>query len=165
MRSLLTTFKYLFILTIGVYSFASHADGGGEIWSYNQKPGVSVVEFKQYDEICGSCHFPFQPGLLPTSSWEKIMTHSDNHFGERLKLSSVEKRTMTRYLLDNSAGHVNDNISHKILKSLNAGPSITQITKTPYFLRKHSQLDDDEKTIKSMVQCDQCHQDAKQGKY
>lgn len=161
---MLTRFKYLFILSIGIYPFASHADGGDEPWSYNQKPGVSAVEFKQYDEVCGSCHFAFQPGLLPTSSWEKIMTHSDNHFGKSLKLSSTNKRTMTRYLLDNSAGHVNDDISHKILRSLRAGPSITQITKTPYFVKTHSQLGD-EKEMKSMVQCEQCHQGAKQGKY
>ena len=56
-------------------------------------------------------------GLLPAVSWEKIMSDTDNHYGKKLKLSSVELNTMTRYLLDNSAGRVNDEISNNILQN------------------------------------------------
>jgi hypothetical protein len=167
MKNLLTVIKSIGILAIGVYPLSSQADAqtnGDMEWSYNRKSGVTAVEFQQYAELCGRCHFAFQPGLLPARSWEKIMTTTDAHFGENLKLTSVEKRTMTRYVLDNSAGHVNDDISYKILKSLNADPSVTQITMTPYFVKVHQKLESVTK-MKSMVQCDTCHQDAKQGKY
>lgn len=129
-----------------------------------KKTGVSAVKFQPYNEICGSCHFPYQPRLLPAVSWGKVMSDTENHFGKDLKLSSVELRTMTRYLLDNSAGRVNDDISSNILQSLTYDPVVIQITKTPYFVNKHSQLDDKEK-MKDIGQCDSCHQGAAQGKY
>ena len=94
--------KYFIILLISVCSSLSYADEGvGKIfkdWYSSNKPGISVVKFQQYNEICGSCHFPYQPGLLPAVSWGKIMSDTDNHFGKTLKLSSVESSTMTRYV-------------------------------------------------------------------
>ncbi|MCW8983529.1 MAG: diheme cytochrome c, partial [Gammaproteobacteria bacterium] len=95
MKNLLTVIKFIGILAVGIYPLTSPADGGVK-WSNEREPGVSAVEFQQYNQLCGSCHFPFQPGLLPTSSWEKIMTGTDAHFGEQLKLTAVEKRTMMR---------------------------------------------------------------------
>ncbi|MCW9013121.1 MAG: diheme cytochrome c, partial [Gammaproteobacteria bacterium] len=109
MKSLSIIPKSLILLSISIYSSLSYADGdGGKIfkdWRQSKNPGVSAVKFQPYNETCGSCHFPYQPGLLPAVSWEKIMSNTDNHFGATLKLSAVESRTMTRYLLDNSAGH------------------------------------------------------------
>lgn len=92
------------------------------------------------------------------------MSDADNHYGKRLKLSSVELNTMTRYLLDNSAGRVNDDVSNNILQALKFEPVVIRITKTPYFIKKHSQLDDEVKK-KNFGQCDSCHQKAAQGKY
>lgn len=92
------------------------------------------------------------------------MSDADNHYAKKLKLSSVELNTMTRYLLDNSAGRVNDDVSNNILQSLKYEPVVIRITKTPYFVKKHSQLDDEEK-MKGLGQCNSCHQGAAQGEY
>jgi hypothetical protein len=166
MRSLLISSK-LITLLLSIYSAISYADGDGgkifEDWYKSKKPGVSAVKFQQYNEICGSCHFPYQPGLLPAVSWEKIMSDTDNHYAKKLKLSSVELNTMTRYLLDNSAGRVNDEISNNILHTLKYEPVVIRITKIPYIVNKHSQLD--EEKMKGLGQCDSCHQGAAQGKY
>lgn len=167
MRSLLISSK-LIILLLSIYSAISFANGDrGKIfgdWSKSKGPSVSAVKFQQYNEICGSCHFPYQPGLLPAVSWEKIMSDVDNHYGKKLKLSSVELNTMTRYLLDNSAGRVNDEISNNILQTLKYEPVVIRITKIPYIVNNHSQLVDEEK-MKKFGQCDSCHQGAVQGKY
>lgn len=170
MKGLSIVSNLLIILSISIYSSLSYADGDGEKifkdWYQSNNSGVSAVEFQQYNEICGSCHFPYQPGLLPAVSWEKVMSNTDNHFGSTLKLTTVELRTMTRYLLDNSAGHVNDEVSYNILRSLKYDPVVTRITKTPYFVNKHSQLDHkDNANAKSIGQCDNCHQGAAQGEY
>lgn len=155
--------KLLIILLTAIYSSLSFADGDSskifKDW-YNNKSGVSSVKFQQYNEICGNCHFPYQPGLLPAVSWQQIMSNTENHFGKPLNLSSVELRTMTRYLLDNSAGHVNDEISNNILQSLKYDPLIIRITETPYFINTHSPS-----VNKDIGQCDNCHQDAIQGLY
>ena len=67
---------------------------------------------------------------------------------------------MTRYLLDNSAGRVNDEISNNILQSLKYDPLNIRITETPYFVNTHSSS-----VNKDIGQCDNCHQDAIQGLY
>ena len=168
MRRRLITSKYFIILLLGIYSAITYANGdAAEVlknWYESKKTGVSAVKFQPYNETCGSCHFPYQPGLLPAVSWENVMSDTKNHFGKDLKVSSVELRTMTRYLLDNSAGRVNDDISYNILQSLKYDSVVIQITKTPYFVNTHSQLDDKEK-MKNIGQCDSCHQGAAQGKY
>jgi len=133
-------------------------------WYGSGSPGVSAVKFQQYNEVCGRCHFPYQPGLLPAMSWEEIMLNADNHFGEALKLSPVELRTISRYLLDNSAGRVNDDISNSILQTLIFDPVVIRITEAPYIVNMHNQLED-EKKIRGFGQCDRCHQGAAQGKY
>ena len=92
------------------------------------------------------------------------MADADTHHGKKLKLSPVELNTMTRYLLDNSAGRVNDEISNNILRTLKYEPVVTRITKTPYIVKIHSQLDNEDK-MKNFGQCDSCHQGATQGKY
>lgn len=167
MRSLLINSKLLILLP-SIYSAISYAGGGGGgiflDWYKTKSPSVSTVKFQQYNEICGSCHFPYQPGLLPAVSWKKIMSDVDNHYGNKLTLSPVEFNTMTRYLIDNSAGRVNDEISNNILQTLKHEPVVTRITKIPYIVNKHIQLDDEVKK-KHFGQCDSCHQKAAQGKY
>lgn len=168
MRSKLIAFNILLILSINAFSTISYADGNeGRIfkgWFESKNPGVSPVKFQQYNEICGSCHFPYQPGLLPAVSWQKIMSNTEKHFGAAIKLSPVEARTINRYLLDNSAGHVNDEVSYNILHSLKYDPIVMRITKTPYFIKVHNQLNGDDK-VKNIGECNSCHKDAAQGKY
>jgi hypothetical protein len=157
----------LIIVLLGFCSLIVFADSDGnnlfKSWYGGKKTGVSVVKFQPYNEVCGSCHFAYQPGLLPSVSWEKLMSDTNMHFGKDLKLSAVALRTMTRYLLDNSAGRVNDEISDNILKTLKYDPVVIQVTATPYFIDRHKHLD--EKSREDLVQCDHCHQGAAQGKF
>lgn len=160
--------KIIIILFIGIYTSISFADGDNsklfDDWDNSKNPGVSSVKFQQYNEVCGSCHFSYQPGLLPAMSWQKIMSDTENHFGKSLNLSSVELRTMTRYLLDNSAGHINDEISNNILQTFNYDPLIIRITNTPYFVSTHKLLNYEDNKM-NIGQCDNCHHNATQGKY
>lgn len=168
MRNKVIKPKIIIILLIGIYTSISFADGDSSKifkgWYNSKTPGVTSVKLQQYNKICGSCHFSYQPGLLPAVSWQKIMSNTENHFGKSLNLSSVELRTMTRYLLDNSAGHVNDEISYNILQTFKYDPLIIRITNTPYFVNTHNPLDYEDKKL-DIGQCDSCHQNATQGIY
>lgn len=168
MRTLLITLKLILFLLTTTFSFSVYADGDEEgifkRWLESKNAGISAVKFQQYNDLCGSCHFPYQPGLLPGVSWEKIMTNLDSHFGLSVKMTAVETRTMMRYLLDNSAGHVNDDISDKILQTLKYNPIPVRITQTPFFVDKHNQFENKLKH-QNIGQCDRCHQDAQQGLY
>ena len=168
MRTLLIILKLILILITTTFSLSVSADGDEEgifkRWFENKNQGISPVKFQQYNDVCGSCHFPYQPGLLPGISWEKIMNNLNDHFGQTIKMTDPRTRTLRQYLLDNSAGHVNDEISSQILQSLNYNPIPVRITQTPFFVDKHNQLKSKVKQ-KDMGQCDSCHQDAQQGLY
>ena len=168
MRKLLITLKLTLILSIISFSITVYADGNEagifERWIDTKNAGISSVKLQQYNDLCGSCHFPYQPGLLPGVSWEKIMNNLDSHFGQLVKMTDVKKRTMRRYLLDNSAGHVNDEISVQILQTLKYNPIPVRITQTPFIIDKHNQLENKIKP-QSIGQCNRCHQDAQQGLY
>ncbi|MCW8929190.1 MAG: diheme cytochrome c [Gammaproteobacteria bacterium] len=165
MKNKLVITQVIMILSIFIFSVNAYSDddesGVFKRWIENRNTGVSEVKFKQYDELCGSCHFSYQPGLLPGHSWEKIMSDPENHYGLKLNMRDVEVRTMRRYLLDNSAGHVNDEISHNILRTLKFSHIPIRITQTPYFLKKHGSY----KNNQNIGQCHLCHQDAQQGQY
>ncbi len=126
MRKLLITLKLTLILSMISFSIAAYADGNEagifERWIETKNASISSVKLQQYNDLCGSCHFPYQPGLLPGVSWEKIMNNLDSHFGQPVKMIDVKTRTMWRYLLDNSAGHVNDEISDQIQQTLKYDP-------------------------------------------
>ncbi|MCK5667204.1 MAG: hypothetical protein KAI17_27145 [Thiotrichaceae bacterium] len=157
--------KLTIILLMLFFSLNSYADGDDswlfKRWFSSSNTGISTVKFAQYNDLCGHCHFPYQPGLLPGISWEKMMNNPDKHFSQSLEMTDVEIRTMRRYLLNNSAGHVNDRISNEILQSFSYEPIPIRITQTPFFLHKHQK----QANIKNMGQCDSCHQDARQGAY
>ncbi|MCU7833896.1 MAG: diheme cytochrome c [gamma proteobacterium symbiont of Taylorina sp.] len=163
MQKLICLSKMIIILSVFIFSLNIYADGDEERifqrWFESKNDGVSKVKFNQYDDLCGSCHFSYQPGLLPGISWEKIMVNLNDHFGQPVKITNVETRTIMRYLLDNSAGHVNDKISNQMLKSLKYNPVPVRITRTPFFINKHNKIKN------NMGQCEQCHQDAQQGEY
>jgi len=78
--------------------------------------GVVPVDNKQYKEECGSCHFAYQPGLLPTKSWEKLLTAEalHDHFGEVADLDKDTLQTLRDYVLNNAA----DKSMHKIAKKI-----------------------------------------------
>jgi len=113
----------ILILIFSLFFSNSYADDNEQElfarWFKHKNDGVSAVKFEQYNELCGSCHFSYQPGLLPGVSWEKIMQNLAAHFAQAVIMDDVQTRTMRRYLLNNSAGHVNDKISAQILKSFN----------------------------------------------
>ena len=168
MKQITKKLKLVMACTLMSLSLSSQGDDDfGQLfdrWYSSSQSGVSAVQFQQYKNVCGQCHFPYQPGLLPAMSWEKIMMNTNKHFGQPLSLSEVEQRTMMRYLLDNSAGHVNDEISNRILQSLKYNPIPIRITETPYWIYEHKKLDGEQVKQKA-YQCNHCHQDADKGKY
>jgi hypothetical protein len=84
--------------------FAAHAASDR---FYKEVPGsmngFMAAKDPTYVKECGSCHFPYSPGLLPVRSWELHMTRLDKHFGETLNLSPATASAVRKYLTDNAA--------------------------------------------------------------
>jgi hypothetical protein len=128
----------------------------------NNNKKLSVVQNQAYLKNCGSCHFAYPPGLLPTGSWDKVMM--TGHFGE---IDKMLRKEITEYLKANSADNSAWEVSRKILSSLK-GDAPEKITDVPYIRKKHRELNKDifkRPSIRSDANCKACHKKAEQGIY
>ena len=112
-----------------------------------------------YIEECGDCNFEYQPELLPSGSWEKIIDGFDDHFGEELEIDTESKNVILGYLITNSAEKSSAKRAVKIMKSLGNRTPV-RITEIPYILEKHNEVDPDvfkKESIGSLSNCLACH--------
>lgn len=138
-------------------------------WFDRTTPRIRPNDSGPYVEECGSCHFPYQPGLLPVLSWERIMNGLNDHFGENVALHENNLHKIRNFLLNNAAGRVNSALPNKILAAQGGRPAPLRITQTHYFVHEHSGLPrkmvQDNPGVGSFSDCAICHQAAKQGIY
>ncbi len=161
-------FSILFVTSLIFISRVSLGDDDGyQFWK--KKPGVKQVTNALYQEECGSCHFAYQPGLLPSGSWRKIMMGLDEHFNDNAELDKTDTQLILQYLNKNSAEKSSFRRSRKIMKSLRDGQLPIRITKIPYFVHEHdeipSRLVNNNAKVASLSQCDKCHQTASSGSF
>lgn len=124
--------------------------------------GVRAVDNPLYAAECGSCHFAYQPGLLPEASWRKLMTNLSDHFGENAELAPETQKLITEYLIQNAAERDPGRIARGMLRAAGTqeGP-VQRITETRYFIRQHDELPPrvwrDNPKVGSMSNCSACH--------
>lgn len=155
------------LLGLGAVSAYTFGDTERE-WRFASED-VPPVRNADYVAECGSCHFAYQPGLLPASSWQKLMSGLDDHFGENAELSAEVRDTLTQYLLDNSAEKSAGWIARRITDSVPAGQTPERITELPFIVRKHDEIPArmirDNPEVLSLSQCAACHTEAKRGTF
>lgn len=158
-------------LLAGVSGMAM-SDGKDSIlqsWFSQTTPGIDKVTTDLYQEECGSCHLAYQPGLLPAQSWEQIMGSLNDHFGENAELLQDDANTIRNFLLNNAAGRVNFGLPNKFMAAQKGKPYPLRITEMHYFRHEHDELGPDQvqknPEVKSLSQCNRCHQGARQGLY
>ena len=148
--------KYLIFLTLLINSFLTASD-------------VAPVNNQLYIKECGSCHFAYQPGLLPSNSWNKIISNLENHFNSDASLTADNLVTLSKYLNDNSAEkNMQYKRSNKIVSSLVSGQIPDSISTTPYMIKKHSEIKKDlitQAEVKGLFNCIACHKTADKGIY
>ena len=154
--------KYLIFLTILVNSLFAESYSSG-------KTDVAPVNNQLYIKECGSCHFPYQPGLLPANAWNKMMTNLENHFNSDASLNEADLQTLTKYLNDNSAEkNMQYKRSSRIVSSLAKNQIPDSISTTPYMIKKHEDIRKDlitQNEVKGLFNCMACHKTADKGIY
>lgn len=138
-------------------------------WFSKTRLDVAPVNNLAYREECGSCHFAFQPGLLPEKSWRKMMIGLEDHFGDNAELDEETRKSLLDYLVANSADKSNYKRSKRIVGSLRQGETPLRISDTVYFKRKHDEIPmryvTDNKDVGSYSKCEACHTRAEAGSY
>ena len=120
---------------------------------------LKSVTNQTYKETCGECHFAYQPELLPSASWVKILNQLDDHFGEQIEADPDRVKTILDYLKANGAENSSAKRSKKIMRSLgNQVPM--RISDIPYIREKHHELDPaifKRESVGSLANCVACH--------
>ena len=125
------------------------------------------VNNSTYNENCGSCHFAYQPELLPSGSWKKILAGLEDHFGETVEVDSGAERIIAEYLHSNAAERSSAKRAVKIMKCLGSETPM-RITQIPYIQKKHHEIGPDvlkREAIGSLSNCSACHTTAEKGIY
>jgi len=130
---------------------------------------VNPVSNKLYKNECGSCHFAYQPGLLPSQSWEKLLNEKAlaDHFGENAELEKDDLAEIYDFVMANAADKSYYKRARKIAKATEGGEAPLRITEVRYIKRKHHEIPDNmikgNKDVKSLSYCDACHTQADKG--
>jgi hypothetical protein len=128
---------------------------------------IKPVSNAAYREECGSCHFAYQPELLPSGSWTKVVTGHNSHFGESLALDDDSEKAILEYLTANSAEKSSAKRAVTIMRSL-GGDVPSRITDIPYIRKKHRKITASilkRDSIGSPSNCLACHTTAEEGIY
>jgi mono/diheme cytochrome c family protein len=134
---------------------------------HDNKDHLRPVTNQTYKETCGECHFAYQPELLPSASWLKILSQLNDHFGEEIENDPATIKNISDYLTTNSAENSSAERSVKIMRCLGNDTPI-RITDIPYIRKKHHELDPaifKRKSIGSLSNCIACHTTAEKGIY
>ena len=154
--------KYLIFLALIINSLLASDN-------FNTKTDVAPVNNQLYIKECGSCHFPYQAGLLPANAWNKMMTNLENHFNSDASLNEANLQTLTKYLNDNSAEkNMQYKRSNRIVSSLGKNQIPDSISRTPYMIKKHKDIRKDlitQNEVKGLFNCMACHKTADKGIY
>jgi len=166
----------MLILSTAIFGMSSAAFGDdnksgrfSRMFGGGKAPGVAPVENPGYLEECGSCHFPYQPGLLPARSWTKVMAGLEDHFGENAELPAGDAKIFTDYLVKNAADYANYKRSRKIMRTLRPSDAPLRASETPYLIKKHREMSrkmvQDNPKVVSISRCEVCHTKADTGSF
>jgi len=138
---------------------------------FNRTKEVKPVTNKEYLDECGECHFPYQPGLLPARSWDKLLNAEAmrDHFGDNAEMDTDTLRAIHDYAVENAADRSWYKRSRKIAAETSEGIAPLRITELRYIKRKHHDIPEKmvkgNKGVKSLSYCDKCHTQADEGVY
>ncbi|MBU1192417.1 MAG: diheme cytochrome c [Gammaproteobacteria bacterium] len=124
--------------------------------------GVKPVDNPLYAAECSSCHFAYQPGLLPEASWRELMANLSDHFGENAELTPETQKLLTDYLIQNAAEQDGGWLARDVLRDADKRTEpVIRITETAFFIHEHDELPQrvwrDNPKVGSMSNCSACH--------
>lgn len=128
---------------------------------------LRAVSQPVYQTECGGCHQAYQPDLLPSGSWSRLLDGLDQHFGETVQVEPKSLETIRTYLTQNAADRSHAELARKIMHSLH-GQIPLRISDVPYIHKEHHDLAPDvyrRASIGSPGNCVACHRGAENGDY
>jgi hypothetical protein len=142
MKTLKNALQRLFsTLALALPLAAAHAD-----------PHLTPVSQPLWLNECGACHTPYQPGLLPAASWQKVMADLAHHFGSDASLPAKDVASIRDFLVANAAR------SGKLARD-----GGMRITEASWFTHEHG--GSARRAGVPLAQCAACHPGADKGNF
>lgn len=111
-----------------------------------------------YQDECGTCHAPYPPGLLPASSWQRVMGTLSRHYGTDASLDPATAQQLAAWLAANAG----------TARRTREAPPEDRITRSAWFVREHDEVAAAtwrSAAVKSPANCGACHTQANQGDF
>jgi hypothetical protein len=64
---------------------------------------VPIPAFTPYTQQCTVCHFAYPPGMLPATSWKKLMDSMPQHFTAQVMMNIDTQEEIAKWLQANAA--------------------------------------------------------------
>ena len=112
----------------------------------------------QYQQECAACHAAYPPGMLPTASWNRVMTNLKSHYGADASLDPAAVSELSTWLATNAGTY----------KRVREEPLQDRITLSAWFIGKHREVSAStwkRPAVKSAANCAACHIQADKGDF
>jgi len=139
-------------------AFAAGMGMGPWVWADDGPRAAQVPLLPSYKTECAACHVAYPPGMLPASSWQRLVTHLPNHFGTDASLDPAAAKELATWLGANAA------TGRRAVES----PPDDRITRSAWFTRQHDEVPAatwKRASIKSASNCAACHTGADRGDF
>lgn len=129
-------------------------------------PGTDATYVKE----CGSCHFPYSPGLLPARSWVVQLDRMQKHFGETIALSPETRAKLQEYLTKNAADVSPYEGSKIFMERIPATQTPYRFSEVHKFRQMHTVVwevinSKPKVKVKNLANCNVCHRKAAEGSF
>jgi hypothetical protein len=123
-----------------------------------------------YVKECGTCHFPYSPGLMPARSWGRVLDRMEKHFGESVRLDPATRAKLEAYLASNAADVSPYEGSKAFMERIPANLTPGRFSNVPTFREMHTVIHEviGTKTkvkVRTLTNCNACHQKADEGSF
>ncbi len=163
-----------FLISLAVVAFASGSSLAANDRFYKDTPdskrGFVAATDPLYVKTCGSCHFPYSPGLLPARSWVRHLDRVDKHFGESIKLAAEEREALQRYLTANAADVSPYEGSQLFMERIDPASTPYRFRDVFLFREMHGIIINvievkPQVKVRSLTNCNGCHLAAERGSF
>ena len=141
---------------LGLFALA----GAFSVGALADSAPARVPVLPKYQQECAACHMAYPPGLLPATSWQRLMGSLGKHFGTDASLDAASVREISGWLKSNASTY----------KRVSEEPPQDRITQSAWFLRKH-RADEvspavwKRASVGGASNCVACHAGAAQGNF
>ncbi|WP_341908735.1 diheme cytochrome c [Polaromonas sp. YR568] len=139
-------------LTLAASAFMA----AGGVWAEARTPAGPILP--KYQAECAACHTAYPAGMLPATSWKRIMGSLDKHYGTDASLDAASVKEISQWLQTHAGTY----------KRVRDEPPQDRITTSAWFVRKHDELNSatwKHAAVKSAANCMACHTRADKGSF